>query len=373
MLPPYRLLALCARAESHPAFDDELKKRLREFTAWDELPALAESHGTAPLLRYHLRRVEANVPAETARILGGLHLRHRMNNQLHTSVLMEMLEIFDKEGIKPLVLKGLALAYQYYPDPALRPVSDLDLLFRREEVLPALNLLKQAGYQVPTFKKISKSIVITSPPRNGISVSIEVHHDNPRERAPDGSRDDEFIGLDSPPAQVACDGGSFLAPAPRDHLLYLSRHLARHVLETTVEKPLQLKWAADMISVAERHASELDWTDLQKRHPDLLTRLEIFYNLTPLPEALAGIIPVRKISTPAGCNQYPGGWPRYKIREWRRFGLWKFFKQTFSIPSNWWLGLYYGIDERQTFWYGLRYLLQLPNLMFWALIALLGW
>lgn len=37
------------------------------------------------------------------------------------------------------------------------------------------------------------------------------------------------------------------------------------------------------------------------------------------------------------------------------------------------MGLYYGIDERKAFWYGLRYLLQLPNLMFWAVMDSLGW
>ena len=93
----YRLLALCARAEGHPAFYNQLKSPLREFSAWDSLPALAESHGMAPLLRHHLRQIEADIPAETARILDGLYLRHRINNQLHTGLLMEMLDILGKE------------------------------------------------------------------------------------------------------------------------------------------------------------------------------------------------------------------------------------------------------------------------------------
>jgi hypothetical protein len=376
MNPAYRLLALCARAESHPAFEEELARHLREFTDWASLPAQAEMYGMAPLLWYHLRNAQAQVPEEIARTLRGLYLRHRLNNQIHLRVLLEMLEILQQENIHPLVLKGLAIAHTLYPDPALRPVSDLDLLFKQDEVLPALRLLADDGFQVefPTSKRIPKSIGVTAPLRDGIRVNIEVHHFDPKGRAPDGSRDDEFIGFDSAPEAVRLDEGTFLAPPPLETLLYLSRHLGRHLLETTAERPLQLKWTADMVSLVERHAHSLDWDNLRRTHPELLTRLELFYSLTPIPPALSGALPIRQISPPADCNQYPNGWPHHKISNWKRFGFWHFLRQTFSPPSTWWLRLYYGIEERSAFWYGrVVYPLQVINLAFWAVMDSMGW
>jgi hypothetical protein len=370
LTPTYRLLALCARAERHPAFDEELARQLRGFTDWNELPAQAEIHGMSPLLWHHLRNAQAQIPVETARILRGLYLRHRLNNQIHLRVLLEILGIFQKENIRPLVLKGLALAHTLYPDPALRPVSDLDLLFKRGEVLPALCLLKEAGFEVnfPTSKRIPKSIVITAPLRDGIRVGIEAHHYDPR------GRDDEFIGFDSPPEAVRLDEGTFLAPPPLETLLYLSRHLGRHLLETTAEHPLQLKWTADIISLVERHAASLDWEALRRTQPKLLTRLELFYSLTPMSPALSGILPICPISPLADCNQYPSGWPHHKISQWKRFGFWRFLRLTFSPPSVWWLRLTYGIEERSAFCYGrMIHPLRVINLAFWAVMDWLGW
>ena len=41
----YRLLALCARAEGHPLFYEQLAHQVDGFDAWQELPAQAELHG----------------------------------------------------------------------------------------------------------------------------------------------------------------------------------------------------------------------------------------------------------------------------------------------------------------------------------------
>jgi hypothetical protein len=374
--PTYRLLSLCARAEGHPAFAEQLAAQAREFTAWQGLPAQAELHGMAPLLWHHLRNAQLEIPAETARTLRGLYLRHRLNNQIHTRVLLELVEILGRAGIQPLVLKGLALACEYYSDPALRPVSDIDLLFKQDEVLPALRLLKDAGFEVkiPTSRLLPKSIVVTAPLRDGLRVSIEAHHYDPKGRAPNGSRDDEFIGFDSPPKSVSVEEGTFYVPSPLETLLYLSRHLERHLFETTAAHPLQLKWTADIVSLVERHAILLDWDSLRRDHPELLTRLELFYSLTPIPEALAGILPIRRIAAPADCNQYPNGWPHNKIGQWKRVGFLRFLRQTFAPPSVWWLRLVYGIDERSAFWYGrVIYPLQVINLAFWAVVDSLGW
>jgi len=374
--PAYRLLALCARAESHPAFDEELTRQLRGFTDWASLPAQAEIHGMSPLLWHHLRNAQAQIPEETARTLRGLYLRHRLNNQIHLRVLLEMMDILQQENIQPVVLKGLALAHTLYPDPALRPVSDLDLLFKQDEALSAARLLANAGFQVdlPTSKRIPKTIFVTAPMRDGIRVNIEAHHYDPKGRAPDGSRDDEFIGFDSPPEAVRLDEGTFPAPPPLETLLYLSRHLGRHLFETTAERPLQLKWTADIISLVERHAASLDWESLRQTHPELLTRLELFYSLTPIPPTLSGVLPIRRISPPADCNQYSSGWPHHKISQWKRFGFWRFLRQTFSPPSVWWLRLTYGIEERPAFWYGrVVYPLQVIRLAFWAVVDSIRW
>ncbi len=374
----YRLLALCARAESHPLMLNQLSRQIDAFTAWDELPAQAELHGMAPLLYHHIRKSGIAIPLKTKQTLEGLYLRQRIFNQAHTQVLLEINSLFQAAGIRALALKGLALAYEYYPDPALRPVSDIDLLLKTADILPALDLLAGAGFRVDVFhasqttlELIPKELTADSPLRDGIRTHIELHHYNPNHRLHyDNAPDDEFANFGAHPHSVKIGEHVIYTPAPMDTLDYLFRHLNLHLLGGTANKPLQLKWIADIINFVERHAETLDWGHLKKHNQTLLNRLEVFYSLTPMPERYAKIMPIRQTPPPAGLNQYPQtGWPQQKLQEWRQSGLLQFLSQTFSPPSDWWLCLYYGIDQRSCFWYGrVNHRVRIFKRMLWALI-----
>jgi Uncharacterised nucleotidyltransferase len=51
-----------------------------------------------------------------------------------------------REGIEPVLLKGAALAYSIYDDPADRPRDDTDLLIREEDVGKVEEVLCRSGY-----------------------------------------------------------------------------------------------------------------------------------------------------------------------------------------------------------------------------------
>lgn len=372
----YRLLALCARAEWHPLMAAQLSRQIEAFTSWHDLPAQAELHGMAPLLWHHIHQSGISIPLKTEQALTGLYLRHRTFNQAYTRALIEINLLFEKAGIRPLLLKGLALAYEYYPNPALRPTSDIDFLFKRDEILPALNLLASAGFDVPplhasrTLGLIPKELTAVSPLRDGIRTRVELHHYDPRQRSlNDNTPDNEFMGFDALPHTLVIGECVVYTPAPMDTLNYLVRHLKRHLFDATANKPLQLKWTADIISLVERHAETIDWDDLRQHDQALLELLEVFYSLTPMPERYAKIIPVKQIPPASGLNQYPKGWPQQAIQKWREDGLLQFLRLTFTPPSVWWLRLYYGISERSAFWYGqIVHRMQILRLMLWALI-----
>ena len=345
-LASYRLLALCARASGHDALYAELARQLADFNNWQELIAQAEIHGMAPLLWHHIQQSGAEIPVDVGRTLKGLYLRHRRNNQVHAQVLFEIIALLQTADIHPLVLKGLGLAYSLYPDPALRPISDLDLLLRRDEIRPALELLRAAGFSTPSLplddEPAPKELTVDSSPRDGLRVHVELHHYDPRQG------DDEFAGFTSPPQAIQVEGSTILIPAPMDNLAYLSRHLTRHLFEARADKPLQLKWIADILSLVEQYAESIDWS----RHTKLLQRLDVFYSLTPLPESLRNKILIVRSPIPTGVNQYPQGWPQEKFERSRHIGLGNFVVQTFRAPSEWWLRLYYGIRPGSTGWYG---------------------
>src|SRR5688500_16619285 len=129
--PCYRLLALCARADPHPFMDEQLAGGIEGFTAWNDLPRQAELHGMGPLLWHHIRRLDLAIPHETKKILSGLYLRQRVFQQVQVQVMLEIISLLEQHDIRAVLLKGLALAYEYYPDPILRPASDIDLLLKK--------------------------------------------------------------------------------------------------------------------------------------------------------------------------------------------------------------------------------------------------
>ncbi|MCZ2127939.1 MAG: nucleotidyltransferase family protein [Anaerolineales bacterium] len=344
--PTYRLLALCARAEGHPIFYERLTSQLQRFNAWDELPAQAELHGMAPLLRHHLRRANAAIPKETAQILDGLYARHRAANRVHAQTLLQVNALFAQAGIQMLLLKGLGLAYQCYPDPALRPVSDMDLLIRWQDSRPALDLLASANFRVDALpsapKPVPAELTADSPLKAGLSTRVELHFHE------DASR--EFDGLDAAPQSLTIEGQTIYVPDVLPTMRYLSRHLRRHLFAAAEDKPLQLKWIADLISLAEQHADKINWESLRRSDSVLLNQLETFYSLTP------PLVKIKWISAsnppPNGINQYPCGWPQRTFAQRKQIGWLKFLRCTFSAPSEWWLRLYYGVGKRRASFYG---------------------
>lgn len=95
--------------------------------------AAIEQHGILPLVyaaTHDETLREASVNAATFEALRLADLRG-------------VLAALDARGIRPLILKGTALAYSLYPSPELRPRGDTDLLIERTE-LPALREVMRA-------------------------------------------------------------------------------------------------------------------------------------------------------------------------------------------------------------------------------------
>lgn len=368
----YRLLSLCARTEGHPAFYEQLTSQISKFDAWDILPEQAELYGMAPLLWHHLKNSGLSIPTDTRQVLQGLYLRHRYFNQFHTESLIALVHLLREKGISPLVLKGLPLAYTYYPDPALRPVSDLDFLLPSEEILPALTLMESAGYavQFPRPGALPKAVHAESPLRNNLRTHIELHHYDPKMRVTrDNSPDTEFKGFLQPPEQMDLQGMEILTPDMMEHFYYLWRHLSIHLFSATLKKPLLIKWVADIVSFVEHHAYEIDWAAIKRERPDILRRLEVFYSYSPLPSKYLGIIPVKQVPPPQGVYQYPQGWPQESFHKWKEVGLIHVLLDTFSAPTDWWLKMYYGIEDWALIFYGkVVYRAQVIYLLFWHLL-----
>lgn len=131
---------------------------------WGALVDAAIRHGLGPLLALELRALPASlrIPEHSARRLEDLYLYSALRSRSLQNQLAEILGLLRSAGVETVVLKGAHLAGTVYPDPAARPMSDLDLLVREEAVPVAFQALIDAGY--------------ATDPRNDEKLDYATHH-----------------------------------------------------------------------------------------------------------------------------------------------------------------------------------------------------
>lgn len=118
---------------------------------WDGLARAAEANALAPLLYAALKQLELTdqAPSPVIERLRIEYLRADTANWAALRELGERADAFARARIPAVVLKGGALATTLYPDPALRPMSDLDLLIPRTQFAAADALLRAAAFSSP--------------------------------------------------------------------------------------------------------------------------------------------------------------------------------------------------------------------------------
>ncbi len=117
---------------------------------WPELVSEARRHRVAPLLYKKIKHAGAEniIPAETLNALRKQYLATAARNTILFSQLNELVAILNSKSIPVVLLKGAHLADFVYKDIALRPMSDIDILVKEEDLSEALQIVFDEGYQV---------------------------------------------------------------------------------------------------------------------------------------------------------------------------------------------------------------------------------
>ena len=349
--PFFPLLAVCARAQAHPAQTALLRERIQALQHWDGLPALAEAHGLVPLVYTHLQAAGVAMPPAIKQQLLGYSMQHAHATRVRTQVLSDILMCYRAAGIDALVLKGAALAHLVYPQPLLRPMRDIDILVRAEEVYRAYELLPEIGFAPPPGAHYGLGpdhhhLTAIKRIAEGFSVSVEVHHALHLNERGDPLRYDAY----APTAQSFTISGVAAKMLGREETLW---HIYRHAfcMPLTYE-PLRLIWVADLISLVEAWIDVLDWERVRRQYPAAWNVLPLLHSLSPWSEAVLERLGLPIEQLPAGASASYEGWPRFTLVEQRSKGLWRVLRDSF-FPSPWWLRVHYGEGpSRGGYWRG---------------------
>lgn len=163
-----------------------------------------------------------------------------------------VLEPLSSAGILPLAIKGLAVC-ERYPDKALRPMDDVDLVVPKEAHGGAVDALCRAGWRVAPKQLAPFAVALVHPEMPGLSVDLH-HALAARSEKVFRLTASDLLGA-SQPATIF--GASLLGLPPEMDLLVIATHAGKlyHNFD-------RLIWAVDAAVVIQAAGSggvPIDW------------------------------------------------------------------------------------------------------------------
>ncbi len=363
MRPEEQLLLCCTRTKLSKDKGDEIRKLMNNGLDWDYVLQMGKAHGLAPLLYYHLYRIdyEHRIPQSIMERLRNIYYGNLVHNISLDSELNKILNTFEKEEIPVVVLRGLALAQIIYKNIALRSTIDIDLLVQKKDLSRVVRALLELKFTSPQAglarKEYSAELCfvkrVICREKSLPTVYIDVHQDITSSIRLKRiiKTDTEGVIRRAHPTRI--ENVNMLAMAPEDLLLHLT---LRHCFERLIR-------LCDIAEVIKAKKSELDWQFLLERTKESRITSIMYYTLwyaqqlleAPVPEyVFKKLMPswwrksmldvlLSKAVYPDDSNSLSRG-RKYFLQILMVDGLIDVFLVLWTVmfPSSEWLAYYYG-------------------------------
>jgi hypothetical protein len=226
---------------------------------WQVFLRKIESLGIAPLIYTSLKQCARTVeiPKPGKERLRHIYHREAIASLTLREVLRPVLNRFREAGLPVVVLKGVAMGALIYPSAALRPMKDIDLLIRRDDLGKADVLLRDLGFERKS-PEVSDSRLWSDPPFGVLYARpqgfppIELQQHITSDAAMFVRIPIEDFWKRSRHAQI--ESAEALVFSTEDLLLHLALHLAKRNQFFG-----QLRTLRDIGEVCKRYRGEIDW------------------------------------------------------------------------------------------------------------------
>ena len=231
-------------------------------SAWEATLVLARRLGVAPLLAWKLKTLPSGVdlPEGVRQELRLCLLTSAARNTRLFIQLGQVLPALQRASIPTIVLKGAHLAALVYPDPALRPMADIDLLVRPEHLSRCDQVLCELGYgpsRRPWIERDFTRVHHHLPPYGKPGASpLEIHWSIAQPTSPFQVQV-EHLWQNALPSEMA--GIPALILSPEHFLLHLCIHTCYDDRFIGKLRPI-----ADVAETLHVYASEIDWEQVTR-------------------------------------------------------------------------------------------------------------
>jgi hypothetical protein len=253
------LLGLCRLS-----FNIELKVMLMALAEgvadWAYFSSLANTHGVAALVYHNLEKLNFLhlIPGETKEFLKKSLMMSLSRNAHNTESLSDVLGMLNRENIKTVLLKGMALELSVYGNKGLRQMTDVDVLVARDECMRARKVLMSGGYTSLPVKSVFYKMIMVDigkhlPTLMKNGFSVELHH----ELFGAGKNILTKMLFDSS-VETEINGEKTFIPQFMIFFLYLVKHLYLHEMNNES----QLRLYTDLVVLIEKYRDEILIYDL---------------------------------------------------------------------------------------------------------------
>jgi hypothetical protein len=228
-----------------------------------DLDALRDPDAIKLLPLVYRALVEAGVEDPHLARLKGLVRRAWYDNQRLFHGVGTALDALEAAGVRAILLKGVPLVLQCYPEVGLRPMEDVDVLVEPERAADAVAALEQAGWPCastrgrPWEQAYGEQMLHQVNCMSAGGFALDLHWRYVPWIARDGSGQDPGLWARARPLDVV--GHHALSPSPEDLLLLVILHAFRAGWATAP------RWIADTSALVGALGADLDWDRLLER------------------------------------------------------------------------------------------------------------
>jgi hypothetical protein len=255
---------------------------------WIRLTDILNHNRIIPFLYSRIGVLPENLrpPKYITNIMREYFLASRVRNIKMDKQLERLLLVFKQEQVKVLVMKGPAIAWSVYPDPAMRPYDDIDLLVLPSQFVKAREVMEILGYRCEAkifeiFKDVQFEEHFHYRGRSIKELLVEIHWDLHRfyGAKQNIALDDLFHNAITVNTPVF----SFEIFNPIDALMHMVSHTG-----FSHTKDIRLSWICDIAQISSRLEIPEDWLLLQRRSVEWGIRL-LLEKFLKMAEAWNGI------------------------------------------------------------------------------------
>ena len=235
-LPQLQLLLLDLIAPARSVTQAQLDA-LRA-TDWQALMAMVRQQRLAPLLHWQLERAHAHliIPPDLKSNLAASYKNATLRSLMLQREIVLLHRILKKENIPYVALKGSYLAFHAYPQAALRPLRDVDILVPKDRALEAYQLLIDGGLtRIDHYRGNPEATMSLSnhlPPLRSASgqINVELHsrlfdYEKDGLAQPDPT---DTVAFWDRCIQMPLANQAIMFQSPTDLLLHLIEHAVYH-------------------------------------------------------------------------------------------------------------------------------------------------